>query len=402
MPPTLSTEQRKEQRRNALDVQELVDLAICFLDDSPRDLATCSVVARSWVHAAQASLFRAPHITNPLLRVFTHNDGVVLQLYNTLVASPHLIGHVRDLELQQGLSRATIEKISSLPFTRLENLSLNVLKLTYWDPQVKPLLGLHSLRYLRLSTPGLVSCAHLLAGHPSSIRHLHLRCAPWEGDAVSVGFPVFPIRLRSFYLRVHIEQHPDEPQSLDSNTHPFDLTELKAFGVFDARSIRWESIPARTKESLEVLQVGLTDTKEVDLSQFPQLTTVRLMLRKNTISGCRNTLATISPTHRIQTILLWIANWNLIDEKEYAENLDQILSSLVPAPIVKFECIVKSVETEACLRKLFPKLVLQRKFQMVYHAPGIADPGLRVGMVGVDIRMLSSFVVLQAKLVTPE
>ncbi|KAK6996399.1 hypothetical protein R3P38DRAFT_2655018 [Favolaschia claudopus] len=47
---------------NPLRIQELLDLCITHLSESPADLLSCSLVARSWVSAAQSELFRIPNL----------------------------------------------------------------------------------------------------------------------------------------------------------------------------------------------------------------------------------------------------------------------------------------------------------------------------------------------------
>ncbi|KAK7017213.1 hypothetical protein R3P38DRAFT_2986016 [Favolaschia claudopus] len=75
--------------QNPFNVPELLDLCISCLE-SPSDLISCALVARSWVHPAQSSLFRAPAEADDF---FISRDTMAENLADTLTAfpSPHSI-----------------------------------------------------------------------------------------------------------------------------------------------------------------------------------------------------------------------------------------------------------------------------------------------------------------------
>ncbi|KAJ7121489.1 hypothetical protein C8R44DRAFT_166420 [Mycena epipterygia] len=100
-----------------LDIQELVDKCTEFLRDSRPDLMACSLVSRSWAHAAQRHLFWNVSIEEqeesqiPLLWA---------RLQETLHASPHLIRHIHRLRIHiHCLPTDALSIIDNFSFTNL-------------------------------------------------------------------------------------------------------------------------------------------------------------------------------------------------------------------------------------------------------------------------------------------
>ncbi|KAK6969134.1 hypothetical protein R3P38DRAFT_3505249 [Favolaschia claudopus] len=116
-------------RQTPLNVPEVLDHCISFVPIPSPDLLACSLVARSWVYAAQSRLFRAPHITN--IR-FYDQEEIVWRFHSSLVSSPHLFCLVRELALGSSLfDHATIAAFCEVSFTHLECLTL-------WMPEPVP------------------------------------------------------------------------------------------------------------------------------------------------------------------------------------------------------------------------------------------------------------------------
>ncbi|KAJ6534116.1 hypothetical protein B0H19DRAFT_439627 [Mycena capillaripes] len=133
------------------EIQELVDRIIDILGCRTWTLLSCSLVARSWVNAAQSHLLQAPE------RTFSgtgyglwDKNRLALRFYNTLHTFPHLIRHVRDLRMElivdSSVTVETFGRICNLPFTHLRSVSIFVRK----DLDTKGLQQLFSL-------PNLVS-----------------------------------------------------------------------------------------------------------------------------------------------------------------------------------------------------------------------------------------------------
>ncbi|KAK7018220.1 hypothetical protein R3P38DRAFT_1295793 [Favolaschia claudopus] len=178
-----------------LAVPELLDACITHLSDSPHDLIACSLVARSWVNAAQRNLFHTPHETN---RAFTHDNLVVIKLQNALLTSPHLIRYVREICIVvSGVAdRPVLAGFCSLPFTNLRKLSLDLTN-PCWPP-LRPLLELSTLRVLcLLTTRGISFYLDLLKSCPT-VRHLVL-----QGEIEPfVGTSPAPLYLASLCLNL--------------------------------------------------------------------------------------------------------------------------------------------------------------------------------------------------------
>ncbi|KAK7018210.1 hypothetical protein R3P38DRAFT_2981774 [Favolaschia claudopus] len=362
-----------------LDVQELVDLCISFLSDTPEDLTTCSMVARSWMDAAQAKLFFAPHLTN--VRVITTVDRVALKFYDILVTSPHLLRYVRAICLIQAtLSSSTDAKLSCLEFPRLETLSLDTVYLAHWMPHLGSLPKSPSLRRLHLFLPGAFThSAHLLEDFSPTVQHLELLCTHWDPTELTPGPGSVPsIYLTSLYLRV-LDDPYETPQCLSSTaTYPFNLEQLKYLAIWDARCIAWDSIAKETKRSIEVLQLGIKGSERVDLAPFSNLHDICLVLlhSKPVPRGCRDTLSTITSSHHIRSIRIWVGDSEIGEDEEYGK-LDLVLSTLPlhPLPIVKFESSIEPEAREESMRKLFPKVVAQNRFKFTYYPCKIEDVG---------------------------
>ncbi|KAK6988199.1 hypothetical protein R3P38DRAFT_3097600 [Favolaschia claudopus] len=367
--------------QSPLDIQELLKLSLSFLAEHPKELSACSLVAHSWVGAAQTILFRAPHLTN--WSVVTTNR-TALKLYDALTASPHLARHVRALSLKQyTLSPSTESKIlCQVGFHRLETLSLEIMNLPNWADKVGALLRSPTLRNLELLGPGpFTRLVPSMANFSPTIRHLEIRCIRWdliEPSVESRSLP--PIHIESLYFRVFTPDVKDAERLDAEALYPFVLDRLNYLAVWNTRSILWDTIPVSVKESIETLQIKLRGSDLVDLSSFLQLSVLHLILEplQSVPPGFRYTLKTVSASHRIQTITIWIGHSKLCDDEEY-EKLDEVLSSmpLNPTPMVEFESSIKG-EGEGRvdrLKSLFPKVVAKDKFRVAYLPWNIDDIG---------------------------
>ncbi|KAJ7339233.1 hypothetical protein DFH08DRAFT_812623 [Mycena albidolilacea] len=114
----VSSNYQRMDQSNPLDIQELLDHCLSYLH-SLRDLKSCAQVSPSWVYAAHSRIFRAPDITN----------GSWKHLLEALTSSPHLISHIRRLNIQLHQPQATstictttICTICGFPFTHVDSI----------------------------------------------------------------------------------------------------------------------------------------------------------------------------------------------------------------------------------------------------------------------------------------
>ncbi|KAK7030141.1 hypothetical protein R3P38DRAFT_2933373 [Favolaschia claudopus] len=375
-----------------LDVQELVDLCIDHLFDDPESLISCSLVAHSWVQSAQAKLFCAPHLTN--YRVIS-SDCIALKLHRVLNTSPHLLRHVRSMLLVENrLHYTTDAKLSQLGFSRLDTLSLQIVNTINNEIHIGSLMRYPNLRRLRcLFVLGFSECARYMENFSSTVEHLDLECFHWEliHFNVPIDSQTVPrIQLKSLYL--NLLDKPKQPQRLwPTALYPFGLGRLKYLGVWRARLIQWDTIPHETNQSIEELQIGIEDTERVDLSPLIHLRTLHLILLSpsNVIPpGCRYTITSLTAHHCVNVITLWVGDLEF-EEDDESRRLDLALATLPlePRPTVEFESSIKEEGREESLKRLFPKLVAQNQFRIVYCPWPVSEIGRRIMLLPYEARV---------------
>ncbi|KAK6969152.1 hypothetical protein R3P38DRAFT_2588661 [Favolaschia claudopus] len=321
-----------------LAIQELLDRCVDFLSGSPRDLVSASLVARSWVDIAQSNLYRAPHLSN---YCFLYTDKTVLQFCSTVTASPRLLSYVRRLTIvSRFLSSPTIGKMSNLPFTRLDKLTLSLHHSCFLDT-LKPLLQLPTLRTLEVdATSPDPLIMRVLLSVTLTIKHFDLRCARWQSCVDPRDYPV--VRLKSLGVSLS-NLGDDRPQSLAPNLlYPLDISHLKALILSDGRSIMWDTIPAQTKAMINFLEINGWLADGVDLSAFSNLAILRVTLHDQITVSLRRTLATIRSPHRLHTIVFCVEDPFEITDDIW-KPLDIILSdSQISGCLIEFEAAAES------------------------------------------------------------
>ncbi|KAJ7776924.1 hypothetical protein DFH07DRAFT_1056588, partial [Mycena maculata] len=80
---------------SALHIQEMLDAIFNYLQDSPDDLKSCSLVSRSFCRAAQSLLFRSVRVTS-----YGRSSGN--RLTTMLASSPHIIQYIHVLDCDVG------------------------------------------------------------------------------------------------------------------------------------------------------------------------------------------------------------------------------------------------------------------------------------------------------------
>ncbi|KAJ7339226.1 hypothetical protein DFH08DRAFT_964258 [Mycena albidolilacea] len=273
-----------------LKIQELLDHCLSYLH-SLNDLKSCARVSRFWVYAAQSRIFRAPHITN----------GSWNHLLEALASSPHLISHIRqlDIQLRQPEATTTLSTVCGFPFTHVN--SIVFVYESVIDPSavaaLQYLLALPTLRRVELQcTFGTFhdfTCLWASCVSGSGIRHVALVCTPHRWIMSNTHATVFSpspqggegggIALQS--LSLHSTEMLD--YNLLAHSCLFDLSRLKTLSIGWRARIPWREFAPHVT-SVEELDVVLNGTISAlapllslsfpSASAFPKLTTLRLSL----------------------------------------------------------------------------------------------------------------------------
>ncbi|KAK7034100.1 hypothetical protein R3P38DRAFT_3496339 [Favolaschia claudopus] len=314
-------------RRSPLDVAELLHLTISFLAGSTPDLLACALVARrSGVYAAQSILFRAPHRTNARL-MRGHPEGVLSTFYDALINFPHLVQYVREFELNAGLlCLSWIQRLCTIPFTRLESVTLCMPASAEMQNLLVPPVQQQSLRPLALMADyifwGWEPWFTLLQHCSPTIRHLKLALPlPSQQDSPSlISLP----RLKSFVFIPMGSSGPTLHLALVLNL--LDIPPLEALMVQSGRfvSIDWEEIP----NTVLALSVDIDHASDcLNLARFRNLRILRLYFDNMLPLVIFPTLQTIASSQRIDTIVVSLGyKYSPVDEEKCME-LDSVLAS---------------------------------------------------------------------------
>ncbi|KAK6988047.1 hypothetical protein R3P38DRAFT_3229585 [Favolaschia claudopus] len=295
----------------------------------------CSLVARSWVNAAQSELFRIAYLSG-------RPDRVARKFYNALLCSPHLAHYVRELSI--GDLPSLIQNFVHIPFTHLHTLRLAIYHVSVAFEMYRPLLSLPTLRTLHLRTfSGLSASVRFLALCPT-IQHLDLSCGDHyeESPPNSPSFlPMTPSFIRLISLQLEISGDEDTPQhDLDQAAlYPIDLSELKTLSIWASNLIIWDSLPKARKRTFEFL-IAIIGSANWTSRPFKNLRVLRLGMVECAESDVRRTLASISSSNLIQTVVLGLSNGLLQVRynKDECAHIDRILLSLASRDIrVEFE-----------------------------------------------------------------
>ncbi|KAJ7812776.1 hypothetical protein B0H14DRAFT_2855842, partial [Mycena olivaceomarginata] len=275
---------------NTVNIQELLDHCLSYLH-SLNDLKSCAQVSRFWVYAAQSRIFRALHITN----------GSWNHLLEALTSSPHLISHIRrlDIQLRQPEATTTLSTVCGFPFRHVGKIVFMYNGVI--DPStvtaLQHLLALPTLRRVALQcTFGTFHdftrlWARCVPG--SGIVRVALACYSHEWTMPNAQWPVFlpspqggeggGIALES--LSLHSTEMLD--YNLLAHSNLFDLSRLKTLSIGWRARIPWREFAPHVT-SIEELDVVLNGTISAlapllslsfpSASAFLNLKTLRLSL----------------------------------------------------------------------------------------------------------------------------
>ncbi|KAJ6607633.1 hypothetical protein B0H10DRAFT_1956074 [Mycena sp. CBHHK59/15] len=306
--------------RSLFGVAELVDHCVGFVD-SPRSLIACALVARSWADAAQSRLLRAPHVMNYSLSLGL--DRSWLPLLDALCSSPHLIRHVRELELKRGyhmqaLTQTTVKRICNLPFTDLNSVTL-FMEESISGPEaleLQQLFSLPSLRYVRLRTD---------ITDPSTFAEIWIRCsASIQHLDLTASFANFapapppslrrnPTRLASLRLMFLGGRQCNQEELYFWALHPFDLSHLKALSAHHEGGVLWSAFAAAKIQYLDLdtaFSPKIADGA-LDLSMFPSLSFLRISPVDCRAPALLAAMSTVTASHHIGTIAIDLGSFVL-------------------------------------------------------------------------------------------
>ncbi|KAJ7171395.1 hypothetical protein C8R46DRAFT_1190730 [Mycena filopes] len=309
---------------NPLQIPELLRLCVARVPDAS-DLRACSLVSRSWVDAAQSSLFREVNLARAKRR--WENCHQILE------ASPHLILHIRRL-IAKPVSIETLSAICSFPFSHLEDVDIALTMSIDLQAalHLQQLMALPTIRRVQLSSFFVESPAiflHIWERASPRLRHLELFCRGFDDVPIPYRHP--RIRLESLCLL----DPTTAPNWIATILSPFDLSDLIVLSVNDAESLQHGAI-VEGLPTLQFLQFPAADNhhpgKPVNLALFPQLEGLRISMLPFDGEGVAMTLATLSsirPASRIRNITIHTHTPPV--PKALCEDLDLALSRL-PLP----------------------------------------------------------------------
>ncbi|KAJ6484773.1 hypothetical protein C8R45DRAFT_999315 [Mycena sanguinolenta] len=383
------------RRTSPLDTRELLDLCLNLMveDMAPlfrqHALMACVLVARSWVEPSQSLFYREPERINPCIwECLFDNRRPLLRLYRTLNTCPHLIRHVRVLEMSLTLGSAakesTFRSFCKLPFPQLERVSILFRRQDDCSMAFQELFSLPTLAYIQLNTViyDMDTFTEIWRRCSPSIRHLDLEAIldlTYEPSTDGPDcVPAIPIQLESLRAVFTRTKDSDRDPAVEDIAvypwalYPFDLANLKALSIRDDKGVAWEKL--HLKDTIQVLDVNATEEERaVDLALFPNLSLLRITPVNTLPPMILATLSTITPFHRIKTVAVDLAydmnysdyDVDLGDEMSCAP-LDSKLCGLsvdLP-PTVELEASLESPNREIA-RTLFPGLISREMLRFV-------------------------------------
>ncbi|KAK7014019.1 hypothetical protein R3P38DRAFT_3277702 [Favolaschia claudopus] len=361
-----------------LDVHELLDHTISFLTPSAANLISCALVARSWLDPAQSHLFRVPHDRNSRYNI---SHSVATSLCRTLSENPPLARHVREFRLclPAHVDTALPELVREIQFPNLQTLDIAYFRTdsTPFPESFAQLFTLKSLKQLKmyLSAPPSPSLMRAVQSCSATIQHLDLVCSHGLGGLSTAGQDI-RIHLKSLRMNYRKEYDPNPHPAIDTLKFfpPFGLSELNAVAIRGGDFVPWGLIKTKNIRVLEISNVLSVKIPSISLSQFPNLSVLRIGFLQYVPPTIFETLATIASSHRIHTISVYfedhmeLGRFEQDDEDAFSlcEELDQVLSSVPLDPLPSVE-----VEVEADQEKVqssFPRLVAKNMLRIIPFA----------------------------------
>jgi hypothetical protein len=210
---------------------ELLDLIVGNLHHFPTGLKSCALISQAWVYSAQSHLF-----SNLYLQHFkeTQLEQLLDKVHATLHASPHLLRHVRSLDMLAPLTLSDpFIAICRLGFTLLHT-AVITFDTTKWSQSVlgvQELLSLTTLRdvSMKFQFRGPEDFLPIWERCSAGIEHLALTCS----TATPSLFPPLPPHSSPQSRLVYMEVEADREvlDWLADPMSPFNFSELKALSM---------------------------------------------------------------------------------------------------------------------------------------------------------------------------
>ncbi|KAJ6555422.1 hypothetical protein DFH09DRAFT_1318209 [Mycena vulgaris] len=274
-----------------LGIQELLDHTIDYLSDSPCDLISCALVAKSWVYRARRHIYRSLDLTPDDQSGCNEIEIKFHRLSHTLQMAPHLVSLIRGISVP--LNSGVLADLAGVPFTHLAELRLECTSYP-WAAAAQPatvaplqiLLRLPSLRRAHLW--GYLEPISILddyfEGCSRDIQHLHLALDNLEAypgacavvnDSPCPPRPMIPLA------------HLSIPRELETWMRglrcPFDFTQLTSL---ELRATDWAPMQGTLAPCLPQLELlGLTSfsqDSDIDLRALPALKRLNVSLVETT------------------------------------------------------------------------------------------------------------------------
>ncbi|KAJ7116906.1 hypothetical protein C8R44DRAFT_791639 [Mycena epipterygia] len=322
--------------------QELVDHIIGFLHDSPRDWPACALVSRSWVYAAQAHIFRRVS-----LKIEESTDEHLGNRFlATLEKSPHLIRHVRQLQVMRAgrlSTRSTdpFPAICHFPFTHLDRVDV-----TLSLSEASCILGLQQLLSLPTIRRAKIAC-HFV--DPSHFAQIWDRCSPRLAHLAIFysqspkDFP--PSQSPPSYIRLQSLDFGEMMASAglrDWLTHPlcpFDFSRIKHLAVATSTELIVSYKLEPGLKTIETLDVHIERIRPpLNLSLLPRLALLRFHGCWQAWPWVYTTLSTITSRSRIIKII-FVGGFHGTTPEEF----DLFISNLPISPIVELQMATNAI-----------------------------------------------------------
>ncbi|KAJ6602673.1 hypothetical protein DFH09DRAFT_1354920 [Mycena vulgaris] len=301
--------------------QELCDIIIDFLHDSPATLIACALVCSAWRPSAQFHLFRDVKICPDLdhyrgYRTIPAPSQLVTvprcaKFCAALRSSAHLIPLVRSLAVDAWSDVRT--ELATVAFTDLETITLFYSK-DYLNQsgEIRPiyfqklhaLLALPSLTRIEFPADHVIIVPRVVCSAPS-LKALVLENVWIMEDDLSPESQRRP-RIESLKLWNCMVIMVEHDWLFPATNAAVDLSHLRHLDLWKVPRYMWNFVQS-VSSTLEHLALDLT-LPGVNLAIFPKLRHLEWHPSDDTVNmqRIRDVLGTLAPTNRVQTIIFWI------------------------------------------------------------------------------------------------
>ncbi|KAJ7617458.1 hypothetical protein DFH06DRAFT_101659 [Mycena polygramma] len=362
-----------------MEIQELVDLTIDFLHDSPEDLKRSSLVNRSWLPAARHHLFS----------YFPFESAQDCQRLATMLKeAPDLLGLVAHLVIAPAprnahLAYDLLAKCAEVHFTRLKHLTIYTLPPKAMMPLLHSMIALPSVTHLSvLQTEDPIFLASFLSRRTSSLGTLEIGSRSYRTEEGQEWYQDDDKHVHSKPFRLDCLRLPsvivfDLPDDL-----PIDIAALKRLVIAECAELdAFEAVVRLFKSSLTELEIAGHIVERPDSESFRKKANIGLHTlpllehfclhvdAPSTLAAVPILLSGITPGASLRRVTLVVSRdcapfcaelaqfahvdrWNAIDEaiSSFESTCLTVRVSLAAAGVL--ESPVGVCEIRACLPRL--------------------------------------------------